>query len=55
MLELGVNVVVFGKDRVLILKVSEEFVGKVKVYGLEVFVFDMFMFILGGGGVYCMC
>ena len=54
-LELGVNVVALGKDRVLIPKASEELVGKAKAHGLEVFAPDMSMFTSGGGGVHCMC
>ncbi|WP_339719532.1 arginine deiminase family protein [uncultured Paraglaciecola sp.] len=54
-LELGVNVVALGKDRVLIPEASSELVGKAKAHGLEVFAPDMSMFTSGGGGVHCMC
>ncbi|MDU0113244.1 arginine deiminase family protein [Psychrosphaera aquimarina] len=55
MLELGINVVALGKDRVLIPKQSTEIIEKSKAAGLEVFAPDMSMFTSGGGGVHCMC
>ncbi|MBU2979886.1 arginine deiminase family protein [Alteromonas sp. C1M14] len=54
-LELGVNVVALGKDRVLIPEASKELVEKAKAHGLEVFSPDISMFTSGGGGVHCMC
>jgi N-dimethylarginine dimethylaminohydrolase len=54
-LELGVNVVALGKDRVLIPQASTELVEKAKAHGLEVFAPDISMFTSGGGGVHCMC
>ncbi|WP_133471226.1 dimethylarginine dimethylaminohydrolase family protein [Paraglaciecola marina] len=54
-LELGVNVVALGKDRVLIPEASQELIGKAKAHGLEVYAPDMSMFTSGGGGVHCMC
>ncbi|MDC8831933.1 dimethylarginine dimethylaminohydrolase family protein [Alteromonas gilva] len=54
-LELGVNVVALGNDRVLVPSSSTELVDKAKAHGLEVFSPDMSMFTSGGGGVHCMC
>ncbi|GMG86403.1 dimethylarginine dimethylaminohydrolase family protein [Biformimicrobium ophioploci] len=54
-LELGVNVVALGNDRVLIPAASTELIEKSKAHGLEVFAPDMSMFTSGGGGVHCMC
>lgn len=54
-LELGVNVVALGNERVLIPQASTELVGKAKAHGLEVYTPDMSMFTSGGGGVHCMC
>ncbi len=54
-LELGVNVVALGNDRVLIPKASTELVEKSRAHGLTVFDPDMSMFTSGGGGVHCMC
>ncbi|WP_394173431.1 dimethylarginine dimethylaminohydrolase family protein [Thalassotalea litorea] len=54
-LELGVNVVALGNDRVLIPAQSTELIEKSKAHGLEVFAPDMSMFTSGGGGVHCMC
>lgn len=53
--ELGVNVVALGNDRVLIPAQSKELIDKSKAHGLEVFAPDMSMFTSGGGGVHCMC
>ena len=54
-LELGVNVVALGNDRVLVPAGSTELVEKAKAHGLEVFSPDMSQFTSGGGGVHCMC
>lgn len=54
-LELGVNVVALGTDRVLIPEQSKELIEKSRAHGLEVFAPDMSMFTSGGGGVHCMC
>ncbi len=54
-LELGVNVVALGDDRVLIPASSKELIDKSRAHGLEVFAPDMSMFTSGGGGVHCMC
>ena len=54
-LELGVNVVALGKNRVLIPKASTELVDKAKAHGLDVYTPDMSMFTSGGGGVHCIC
>lgn len=55
LLELGVNVVALGNDRVLIPQASKELIAKSKAHGLEVYAPDMSMFTSGGGGVHCMC
>jgi N-dimethylarginine dimethylaminohydrolase len=54
-LELGVNVVALGEDRVLIPAASTELIEKCKAHGLTVYAPDMSMFTSGGGGVHCMC
>lgn len=54
-LELGVNVVALGNDRVLVPEQSQELIAKCKANGLEVYAPDMSMFTAGGGGVHCMC
>lgn len=54
-LELGVNVVALGNDRVLIPEQSKELIEKSKAHGLEVYAPDISMFTSGGGGVHCMC
>lgn len=54
-LELGVNVVALGNDRVLIPAQSKELIEKSKAHGLDVYAPDMSMFTSGGGGVHCMC
>jgi N-dimethylarginine dimethylaminohydrolase len=54
-LELGVNVVALGNDKVLVPKASQELIEKARAHGLEVFDPDMSMFTSGGGGVHCMC
>lgn len=54
-LELGVNVVALGNEKVLIPQASTELVGKAKAHGLDVYEPDMSMFTSGGGGVHCMC
>ncbi|MEL0036166.1 MAG: arginine deiminase family protein [Gammaproteobacteria bacterium] len=54
-LELGVNVVALGDDRVMIPEQSNELVTKAKAHGLEVFAPDLSMFTSGGGGIHCMC
>ena len=54
-LELGVNVVALGNDKVLIPEASQELITKSRAHGLEVYAPDMSMFTSGGGGVHCMC
>jgi len=54
-LELGVNVVALGDDRVMIPEQSKELVTKAKAHGLEVYAPDLSMFTSGGGGIHCMC
>ncbi len=54
-LELGVNIVALGNDKVLVPKASQELIEKARAHGLEVFDPDMSMFTSGGGGVHCMC
>ena len=54
-LELGVNVVALGNDRVMIPEQSTELVEKAKAHGLEVYAPDLSMFTSGGGGIHCMC
>ncbi len=54
-LELGVNVVALGNDRVMIPEQSRELIEKSRAHGLEVFAPDLSMFTSGGGGIHCMC
>ncbi len=54
-LELGVNVVALGNDRILVPQASTELASKARAHGLEVFAPDISMFTSGGGGVHCMC
>ncbi len=54
-LELGVNVVALGNDRVLLPRTNEELKSKCRAHGLTVLDPDVSMFTAGGGGVHCMC
>ena len=54
-LELGVNLVALGNDRVLLPASNTELIVKSQAHGLEVFTVDISMFTSGGGGVHCMC
>ena len=54
-LELGVNLVALGNDRVLLPASNTELIAKSQAHGLEVFTVDISMFTSGGGGVHCMC
>jgi N-dimethylarginine dimethylaminohydrolase len=53
-LELGVNVVALGRERVLVPEAATELAEKCRVHGLTVFSPDLSMFTSGGGGVHCM-
>ena len=53
---LGVNLVSLGNDRILSMKSPESDLNeRLRARGFEVFEPDMSMFILGGGGVHCLC
>ena len=54
-LELGVNVVALGNERVMIPEQSEELIEKCRAQGLTVYAPDLSMFTSGGGGIHCMC
>ncbi|AWL10732.1 hypothetical protein HMF8227_00224 [Saliniradius amylolyticus] len=54
-LELGVNVVALGNDRVMVPAASTELIDKCRAHGLTVLTPDLSMFTSGGGGVHCMC
>jgi len=55
MVELGVNVVALGGDRVIIPADSIELKEKCRAHGLSVLDPDISMFTAGGGGIHCMC
>lgn len=54
-LELGVNVVALGNDRVMLPKANTGLAAKCRAHGLEVIDPDISMISPGGGGVHCMC
>ncbi|MEZ5557707.1 MAG: arginine deiminase family protein [Pseudomonadales bacterium] len=54
-LELGVNVVALGDDRVLLPAENVELRDRCRAHGLTVIDPDVSMFTAGGGGVHCMC
>lgn len=54
-LELGVNVVALGNDRVMLPKANTGLAAKCRAQGLEVIDPDISMISPGGGGVHCMC
>ena len=53
--ELGVNVVALGDDRVLVPHGNSDLKDRCRAHGLTVFDPDVSMFTAGGGGVHCMC
>ena len=53
--EVGVNLVSLGNDRVLSMRGAADLNAKMRALGFEVFDPDMSMFTLGGGGVHCLC
>ncbi len=55
MVDLEVNVVALGDDRVLLPKASQVLKERCRAHGLTVFDPDVSMFTSGGGGVHCMC
>lgn len=50
----GVNLVVLGNEKVLLMVGVMDLNVKMWVLGFEVYDLDMLMFMLGGGGVYCL-
>ena len=54
-MELGVNVVALGNDRVMLPSDNTELKEKCRAHGLEVIDPDISMITAGGGGVHCMC
>ncbi|QKX16642.1 dimethylarginine dimethylaminohydrolase family protein [Microbulbifer sp. YPW1] len=54
-MELGVNVVALGNDRVMLPSDNTELKEKCRARGLEVIDPDISMITAGGGGVHCMC
>ncbi|WP_237059865.1 dimethylarginine dimethylaminohydrolase family protein [Microbulbifer sediminum] len=54
-MELGVNVVALGNDRVMLPADNTELKEKCRARGLEVIDPDISMITAGGGGVHCMC
>ena len=52
---LGVNLVSLGKERILSMASSASLNSQLSSLGYEVHAPDMSMFILGGGGVHCLC
>ncbi|WP_250459416.1 dimethylarginine dimethylaminohydrolase family protein [Microbulbifer litoralis] len=54
-LELGVNVVALGNDRVMLPEANRGLAEKCRAHGLEVIDPDISMITPGGGGVHCMC
>ncbi|MFV8782870.1 dimethylarginine dimethylaminohydrolase family protein [Microbulbifer sp. SA54] len=54
-MELGVNVVALGSDRVMLPSDNTELKEKCRAHGLEVIDPDISMITAGGGGVHCMC
>lgn len=55
LVELEINVVALGDDRVLLPKSSTLLKEKCRAHGLEIFDPDISIFTAGGGGVHCMC
>lgn len=53
-INLGVNLVALGGDKVLSMQGSTQLNAKLRSLGFEVFDPDMSMFTLGGGGVHCL-
>ncbi|WP_226703295.1 dimethylarginine dimethylaminohydrolase family protein [Microbulbifer elongatus] len=54
-MELGVNVVALGNDRVMLPSDNTELKEKCRAHGLDVIDPDISMITAGGGGVHCMC
>lgn len=52
---LGVNLVALGDGKVLSMAGAENLNAKMRALGFEVYDPDMSMFVLGGGGVHCLC
>ena len=52
---LGVNLVALGNDKVLSMAGAKDLNERMRAMGFEVYDPDMSMFILGGGGVHCLC
>jgi N-dimethylarginine dimethylaminohydrolase len=53
-MDLGVNLVSLGNDRILSMASSSALNEQLKAMGFEVYAPDMSMFTLGGGGVHCL-
>jgi len=54
-MRLGCNVVSLGNERILSTSDSRDLNGKLRALGFTVYDPDMSMFLMGGGGVHCMC
>ena len=54
-MRLGCNVVALGNDRILSTADSEDLNARLRALGFTVYDPDMSMFLMGGGGVHCMC
>ncbi|MCY3880303.1 MAG: arginine deiminase family protein [Rhodobacteraceae bacterium] len=52
---LGVNLVALGNDKVLSMAGAKNLNERMGAMGFEVYAPDMSMFVLGGGGVHCLC
>ena len=52
---LGVNLVALGDGKVLSMAGAKDLNAKMRALGFEVYDPDMSMFVLGGGGVHCLC
>jgi N-dimethylarginine dimethylaminohydrolase len=54
-LELGLNVVALGNDRVLMPAGNDDLAAQCRAHGLEVLDPDLSMITPAGGGVHCIC
>jgi N-dimethylarginine dimethylaminohydrolase len=54
-MQLGCNVVALGNDRILSTATSKDLNTRLRALGFTVYDPDMSMYLMGGGGVHCMC
>jgi N-dimethylarginine dimethylaminohydrolase len=54
-MQLGCNVVALGNDRILSTVTSTDLNSRLRALGFTVYDPDMSMYLMGGGGVHCMC